>query len=134
MKRISLSEAKQVSELRSTLGERTFRQLLTAEDSRLLSRRRLERLERGSGKLSEREQNQLEQIAKNKVRIRQLKAKGKGKQEYKVNRSLRTWLNEGKEKGARVDSQNPDDKAHVITALWYLGVDPSDGTFYVKRG
>ena len=132
MKRISSSEAKRISELRSTLGDRTLRQLLTQEDKRLIRPERLAHLESGSGKLSESEARQLKAISKNSTLLKNLKAKAKEKREFKVNRSLRIWLNQGKAKDEPIQEQETKDK--VVRALGFLGVDPTDGTYYVRKG
>ena len=134
MKRISLSDAERLSELRSTLGDRTLRQLLTQEDKRLLRPERLRHLEAGSGKLSERETEQLRNISQNATKLKALKKRGSGRQEFKVNRSLRTWLNQGKAKDEPVGEMDIDQRNRVIKSLAFLGVDPQDGTFYVRKG
>ncbi len=132
MQRVSPSEASRLSELRSSLGDRTLRQLLTQENKRLVRPERLLALERGTGKLSETETAQLRHISRNANQIKALKRRGEGKREFKVNRSLRIWLNQGKAKDEPL--QEEEEKNRVIKALAFLGVDPSDGTFYVLKG
>ena len=132
MQRVSPSDAKRISELRLSLGDRTLRQLLTQKGSRLVRPERLRSLESGTGKLSDTEAAQLRHVSRNSNQLKALKRRGESKREFKVNRSLRIWLNQGKAKDEPL--QEEEEKNRVVKALAFLGVNPSDGTFYVLKG
>src|SRR5581483_10756209 len=91
----------------------------------------------GRGKLTEQETQQLENASRNSSSLTALKRRGEGKREFKVNRALRDWLSTGKAKGVDYKSQSSEEKEQqlkAIKALRFLGIDPSDGTFYVRKG
>lgn len=140
MRQISATEAERIAQLSNRLGDRTFRQLLTKPGSRLVRPERLVSLTRGSGRLSPSEVDQLRNISRNSNALSALKTKGVkknggGTREFRTNRALRDWLLNGKTKGFDTDMQSESDqdsKNKAVRALRYLGVDPSDGTFYLK--
>lgn len=140
MRRISLAESERIEALSRRLGDRTLRQLLTKPGSRLVRPERLDRLSRGSGRLSDQEASLLQNVSRNSNALSALKTKGVkknggGAKEFRTNRALRDWLLNGKTKGFDTDRQSEseqDSKQKAIKALRYLGVDPSDGTFYLK--
>lgn len=136
MKRITVGEANRISELSNRLGERTLRTLLTGENKRLVRPERMENLRTGRGRLSESELARLELVSRNANALSALKKRGSGKREFKVNRSLRDWVTTGKRKDVDYRAQDQperEDQLRAIKALRYLGVDPSSGTFYVKK-
>lgn len=137
MKRISAREAERLSALQSKLGDRTTRQILTPEGNRIIRPERMRNLLAGRGRLSESEAQQIENATRNASSLTALKKRGEGKREFKVNRALRDWLSTGKAKGVDYKSQSTDEKERqlkAIKALRFLGIDPSDGTFYVRKG
>ena len=137
MDRVSSGETKRLAELRSQLGDRTLRTLLTHEDKRLMRPERISNLLAGRGKLSEWERSRLQTVSTNAPKIKQLKAKGKGKREFQSNRALRSWLSHGKAKGVEYKEQDAPEKEsqqQAIKALRFLGVDPGEGKFYVRKG
>lgn len=137
MKKVSAREQERLQSLSGKLGDRTIRQLLTPESNRLMRPERLNNLLAGRGKLSEREARQIETISRNSNNLSALKTRGAGKREFKVNRAMRDWLNNGKPKGIAYKDQDTAEKERqlkAIKALRFLGIDPSDGTFYVRKG
>lgn len=137
MRAISAREAERLASLQGKLGDRTLRQILTPEGNRILRPERMSNLLAGRGRLSEAEAQQIENATRNASSLKALKARGESKREFKVNRALRDWLNNGKPKGVDYKSQDTDEKERqlkAIKALRFLGVDPSDGTFYVRKG
>lgn len=136
MKKVSASEQERIASLSAKIGDRTLRQILTPEGKRIIRPERLRNLAAGSGRLSEAERNQLANVTRNSNSLAALKKRGSG-QEFKVNRALRDWLNNGKQKGVDFKDQEASERESqlkAIKALRFLGVDPSDGTFYVRKG
>ena len=131
MQKVTPQQSRRIRELESKLGERTVRQLLSGSENRLLDRRRFHNLTGGNGKMSASDVERLQLISRNSNSLSALKKRGSGKREYQTNRAMRTWLTKGKEKS--VSGQSSDDKRDTIHALGFLGVDPQDGTFYVKK-
>lgn len=137
MKPVSGAERERLEQLSSRLGDRTLRQLLTPEGKRLVRPERIRNLSGGSGRLSEWEREQLRNISRNSNALVSLKKKGSGKREFKTNRALRDWLNTGKEKGVKFHDQEKDIREKQLTAikaLRFFGVEPNDGTYYVRKG
>lgn len=137
MKRVTAGEAERLRSLQSQLGDRTLRTLLTSEGRRLMRPERIDNLLAGRGRLSETERTQLGLVSSNSAKLKALKQKGSGKQEFRTNRALRSWVTTGKEKDVNYVTQPKDERDSQLTAiksLRYLGVDPSDGKFYVKKG
>lgn len=136
MQRISASDSTRISELVSRLGDRTLRQLLTPESKRLVRPERLQNLRAGTGRLSQADRERLRLVSANANQLVALKAHGKGKAEWRVNRAMSNWITNGKPKGVDYNSQDAETKSNqlrAIKALRYLGVDPQDGKFYVRR-
>jgi hypothetical protein len=128
--RVTRQERAQIVELENRLGSVRLRTILTQSDSRLMRPDRLERLESGSGTLTASERERLRLAKSNANLIENLARKNKSKRSYKVNRALRDWVESGKARGA--GGQSVDDKERTIRALGYLGISPSEGTYYVR--
>lgn len=136
MKRVSTAEAARISELVDRLGSTRFRTLITSPDSRLIRPDRLSNLREGRGKLSTSEREALGLVSTNSVAVENLARKNSGKRPYKVNRAIRNWLLNGKEKGVDYKEQEADIRErqlNAIKALRFLGIDPSEGTYYVRK-
>jgi len=134
MQKVSASQSARIAELETSLGSKTLRTLLSDDGKRIVRPDRLSHLLGGSGKLSEGEAERLAAISRNANQIRALQKRGAGKQDFRVNRAVRTWVVNGKKKGTDVgqkDEMGQKKKRATIRALAYLGVDPSDGTFYI---
>lgn len=136
MRRISASESAEILELARTIDPLLLRTLLSDEQKRLMRPERLENLESGKGRLSDAEAARLQEVRTNRQSIRNLARKTGGKQPFKDRHAIRTWVRKGKSKGVEFKDQNIE-KRHeqlaAIRALRFLGIDPSDGTYYVKR-
>lgn len=139
MKRVSQREANEISELANRLGDRRFRTLMAPEGKRIVSKQRLANLSAGRGKLTETERQRLGDIETNSRAIQALGKKADKEspgRPYLGNRAIRTWLNHGKEKGVQRAAKGTSTRAgenEAIRALFFLGVEPSEGTYYVKR-
>lgn len=123
--------------LQTGLGDRTVRQILTPEGKRIIRPERMQNLLAGRGRLSESEAQQIENATRNASSLKALKKRGESQRDFKANRALRDWLSTGKQKGVEYKSQSTETKEQqlkAIKALRFLGVDPSDGTFYVRKG
>jgi len=134
MERVSKADATRLRNLEQRLGSRTVRTILTREDRRLMRPERMENLKSGRGKMSEDERKLLDTLSREAGQIKRLQSRrtsaqkaGKKRVEWKVNRSLRDWVQHGKERDA------PGKDQRVIRALAYLDVEPSDKTFYHHR-
>lgn len=103
------------------------------ESDRLMRPARLANLSRGSGRLTEGEAERLILVSGNAQLIENLALKNQSKRPYKVNRALRDWISSGKAKGVRQTEIDADKKRRAIRALGFLGVDPSEGTYYVRK-
>lgn len=139
MKRVSAQDSARISQLSNRLGDRTLRTLLTSESKRLMPPERIANLRAGTGKLSDAERDRLRLVSENANQIRALKSRAEShdKIEWKINRAIRDWVNNGKERGIPYDMQSKDEKEQqlkAIKALRFFGVDPQDKTFYVKKG
>lgn len=138
MDRISPQESGRISELSSRLGNLELRTLLsdTGGTKRLMRPERFNNLTSGRGRISAAERERLALIQTNAPLLEKLSAKGEGKQKSKVNRALRDWITLGKGKGVSYKDQSEDEKREqqrAIRALRFLGVDPSEGTYYVRK-
>ena len=138
MQRISPQESERISELSSRLGSLEFRTLLsqTGGTKRTMRPERLGNLTAGRGKITEAEAERLALISANAPLLENLSRKNQGKNKQKTRRALREWLTKGKEKGVRYsdqDKETRDEQQRAIKALRYLGIDPSEGTYYVRR-
>jgi hypothetical protein len=60
---------------------------------------------------------------------------GKKRKEFKVNRSVRDWVHEGKERGTPrpTTDAGKEDEQKAIRGLRFLGVDPSEKTYYLRK-
>jgi hypothetical protein len=137
-KRVSSSEAKRIAELRESLGDRTFRTLMTGGNKRLMRPERMGNLTGGRGTLKPWERERLALISRNSQALQNLKTKREvpSSQEYKVNRAVRTWLVRGKERDIPYESQGPKTRGKqqkAIRALKYLGIDPTEKHYYVRK-
>lgn len=136
MKRVTPQEAARISELANRIGSTRFRTLITDPNSRLIRPDRLSNLQEGRGKLSASEREALALVSTNSVAVENLARKNGGKRPHKVNRAIRTWLLNGKEKGVDFKEQEADTRErqlNAIKALRFLGIDPGEGTYYVRR-
>lgn len=137
MNQVTATDAKMIRELSSRLGSVEFRQLLTGEGQRLMRPERLENLSTGKGKISDEEMARLQTIHTNSAAVKNLLRKGAGKKRpYRTRRAVRDWLYNGKDKGVDYQSQDTETKEaqlKAIRALRFLGVDPSEGTYYVRK-
>lgn len=139
MARISRSDAKQIQQLEQRLGSRLVRTILTGENKRLMPPSRMDRLIAGRGRLSADERERLELLNANARSIGALKNKrtaderhGLKRKEFKVNRSIRDWVLHGKERDAqRTIGENGEQNA--IRGLRFLGVDPSEKHYYLRK-
>ena len=132
--RVTASDAARISELSDRLGSLTFRTLLTGTEGaskRLMRPERLDALVAGRGKLSEAERERLQLIATNAPAIRNLRKKNAEKREFKVNRALRNWVTGGKTKDQK--KTDSDAELDATKALGFLGVNPSEGSYYVRK-
>lgn len=129
MERVSRQQAQRISQLSNQIGERTLRTLLATGDKPILKRSRLENLERGTGKLTQTESDRLARISDNVASIKRLESKSADKREFKRNRSIRDWIVYGKERDTPYEKGTG---TKAVKGLYYLGVDPTDGTYYVK--
>lgn len=137
MDRITPAQAARISELSNRLGSARFRTLMTADSERRLVRpERLENWRAGHGRLTPQENERLALVSANASLIEILARKNEQKRTFKVNRSLRDWIANGKAKGVPYKEQDADTRAKqqaAIKALRFLGVDPAEGTFYVRK-
>jgi hypothetical protein len=99
---------------------------------------RLEHLQSGTGKLSPHEKALLDRLSANAQSVKRLseketseEKKGRKRKAFKVNRSIRDWVQQGKERDA--DRTPGDDEQKAIRGLRFLGVDPSEKTFYLRK-
>lgn len=136
MKKITARDTARISSLTTKLGDRTLRQILTPDGKRIMRPERVRNLVAGRGRMSEAEREALANATRNSQALAALKTRGAGKREFKVNRALRDWLTTGKSKGVdfKQSSEERERQLAAIKALRFLGVDPADGTFYVRKG
>jgi DNA-binding CsgD family transcriptional regulator len=109
---------------------------MSVGDRRLVRPERLSNWEQGRGKLTPEEADRLALISSNASLIEILARKNESKRSFKVNRSLRDWIANGKGKGVPYKEQDAETRAKqqaAIKALRFLGIDPSEGTFYVRK-
>lgn len=136
-RKVSAQESERISELATKLGSVRFRTLMTGagESDRLMRPVRLANLTRGSGTLTEGEQERLQLVSGNALLIENLAKKNPEKRPYRVNRALRDWIAHGKAKGVPPGKTDHDleKKRKAVKALGYLGIDPSEGTYYVRK-
>lgn len=142
MKRVSASDALRLRQLEQRLGSRLVRTVLTDSNRRIMRPDRLERLSAGRGKLSDNERERLERLSINAQSVEKLsKKEGQGNghnrlsKVTKKNRSIRDWLVHGKERGAPRPDDLPGktDEQKAIHGLRYLGVDPSEKHYYLRK-
>lgn len=134
--RVTPQEAARISELADRFGSTRFRTLITNPNSRLIRPDRLSNLREGRGKLSASEREALGLVGTNSVAVENLARKNEGKRPYKVNRAIRTWLLNGKDKEVIYGEQEADIRERqlaAIKALRFLGIDPGEGTYYVRK-
>jgi len=142
MQRIGASDAKRLRQLNDQLDSRLIRTVLTPEGKRIMPQTRMDRLMRGTGKLSADEREKLNRLSNNARAVGQLskrKTIGNGHTRLSTrthkNRSIRDWVLHGKER----DAPRPDDKEgkideqKAIHGLRFLGVDPSEKTYYLRK-
>lgn len=134
-KKVTAQESERITELATRLGPLRFRTLMTGagESDRLMRPERLRHLESGSGTLTEGERERLELVSGNVQLIGNLAKKNTNKRAYKTNRALRDWISHGKAKGVIQDKSDEEKKHKAIRALGFLGIDPSEGTYYVRK-
>lgn len=111
---------------------------MSGGNQRLMRPERLANLKAGKAKLKPWEVERLQQIQRNSAALKGLKGKKEvpKSKEYQVNRALRTWLVRGKEKDIPYETQGRGTKARqqkAIKALRYLGIDPSEKHYYVRK-
>lgn len=136
MQRISASQSAEIKELLTHIDSLTLRTLLSEEDKRTLRPDRLQNLIEGRGRISRSEVLRLEDIRTNRVAIQNLSRKQAGKRKYEKPRKIRQWLYHGKAKGVDYKDQSTetkDDQLQAIKALRFFGIDPSEGTYYVRK-
>lgn len=136
MHRISAQQSVRISELQERLGSARFRTLMTESDRRLVRPERLTKWMQGSGRISPEEAERLAVISTNASLIEILARKNEHKRSFKVNRAIRDWVTTGKAKGVNYKDQDSETRAKqqaAIKALRFLGIDPSEGTFYVRK-
>lgn len=133
-RKVTASESERITDLATKLGPLRFRTLMTGagESDRLMRPERLRNLQRGSGTLTEGEIERLQLVSGNVTLVQNLAQKNPSKRPYRVNRALRDWIAHGKAKGD-ISKQDPTKKHRAIKALGFLGVDPSEGTYYVRK-
>lgn len=133
-------ESRAIRELEAKIGGAQLRSLLTPENRegerpervRIMGKRRLANLSAGSGRLTVEQSEQLRLVRRNMQAIENLTKRGdkQGHQKFRTNRAIRTWLQNGKKAGAK-RTPSPDE-LRAIKALRFLGVDVSEGIFYIK--
>ena len=134
--RIGVQNRQQLANLESKLGNRTLRQILTPEGNRLMRPERLSNLLSGRGRLTEDQKERIELAARNSRQLSNLQTRGEGKSPTRSNRALRDWLLSGKAKGTDYYKQSEDERKKqlkAIRALRFFEVDPTEGTFYVRK-
>ena len=132
--RISPQESERISDLSSRLGSIEFRTLMsdTGGTHRLMRPERLSHLASGRGRISQAELERLELISANSALLQKLSQKDpKEKKRYRVRHAMRDWLVAGKEKGETQSDKEREQRA--VRALHFLGIDPSEGTYYVRK-
>jgi len=142
MQRIGASDAQRLRKLNEQLDSRLIRTVITPEGKRIMPQKRMDRLLRGTGRLSADERENLERLSNNARAVGQLSKRkpiGNGhtrlSKQTRKNRSIRDWLKHGKER----DAPRPDDVAgkideqKAIHGLRFLGVDPSEKTYYLRK-
>src|SRR6266498_799311 len=99
---------------------------------------RLENLKAGRGRLRPEEQEKLRVLSANYRSVAQLQKKqtrGNGhvriSTRTRKNRSIRDWLLHGKERDA--ERRDPEDEQKAIHGLRFLGVDPSEKHYYLRK-
>lgn len=138
---ISASDAAQVKDTVSLLGEDTVRQIFRTQGKRLPSKQRLANLEKGTGKLTPAEKGRLNRIVRNRNALSRLQESGEDRgrlhdkrkrqlsQSYTnraIDHALKAWLLNGKQPGKDYRTQHPSDKKKqqkAIKALLFLGID-----------
>ena len=132
--RISKQEAREIADLSSRLGSIEFRTLMsdTGGTTRLMRPERLSHLASGRGRISQAELERLDSISANSALLKKLSQKDpQEKRRSRVRHAMRDWLVAGKEKGEYQPDKEREQKA--IRAFHYLGIDPSEGTYYVRK-
>lgn len=134
MERISRQESERISDLSSRFGGLEFRTLMsdTGGTSRLMRPERLRNLAGGRGRISAAERERLALIQTNAPLLEKLSEKNKQKNPTKIRHALRDWIKYGKQKGEQYPGSK-EDQQKAIRALGFLGIDPSEGTFYVRK-
>jgi hypothetical protein len=96
---------------------------------------RLENLTSGRGKLSVEEEQLVNRLSMNAQKVKQLSTRGSGKRDFKVNRSIRDWVQHGKspDESRPTTQGGKENEQKAIRGLRFLGVDPSEKTFYVRK-
>jgi len=108
---------------------------MTESGDRTVRPERLDNWLAGRGRISSEEKERLKLLADNQRNIQNLERRGEGKDQRKVRKSIRTWIEQGKSKDVEFSSQSKDVRDRqidAIIALRYLDVEPDEGTFYVK--
>lgn len=129
MERISAQDSARIQQLQARLGSQTFRTLMSQENRRIIDPRRLARWTEGRGILRSEEQERLALISANAPLLENLARKNEKKARWKRNRAMRDWIAHGKASG----EDNEPDAKKAIRGLRFLGVDPSEGTYYVRK-
>lgn len=135
MPRISKRDANRVRNLESKIGSQTLRTLLTPEGGRILSKRRLANLERGTGMLSADERRRLQIVSGNTRKIQQLQESDSELRGTRRNRAIRAWTIYGKPKETKWEDLSGKQKnrgLRAVRALGALNVDVTNGTFYLN--
>lgn len=151
-KRINITrgEAKRIRALERDLDDYTFRLLMTGGNNRLMRPERLENLKAGRGKLQPWEKERLSLISRNAPAIGALKERREDQPLYSsrkkqlatqtkdraVGHALKDWLLRGKDKETVYDTQDRKSKsrqARAIRALHFLGIDPTEKHYYVRK-
>lgn len=136
MDRLSRAQSRRISELAESLGEQRFRALMKTKDSgRIIAPDRLERWKSGRGRLTADEAERLDKVSANVPQLKKLAAKSEGKTTWKRNAAMRDWLAGTKEKGKALSKDEVElaKQRRAAKGLGYLGVDPSEGTYYVRK-
>jgi hypothetical protein len=141
-KRINVTrgQAQRVRQLERSIGdEYTLRILLSGGKQRLMRPERLQNIKAGTAKLQPWEAERIKQLQVNQSALGRL-AKTEGDlskpQQRQRGKALKDWVTKGKEKETPYDTQNPKQKRkqqRAIKALYFLGVEPDQGHYYVRK-
>jgi hypothetical protein len=104
----------------------------TGGTGRLMRPERLRNLTEGRGRISAAERERLALIQTNAPLLEKLSEKNRDKKPVQVRRALKDWIKSGKQKGEPYEKDSARTQA-AIRALSFLGVDPSEGTYYVRK-